>query len=88
MKNSQDPEIAAKYGLRSGIGLAAPQINVSKRMIGVHVTDEKASYTAMHYLTLRSLATQLKRHTLQAVKAACLSIKISQDLFLDMHASQ
>ncbi|BFI98818.1 peptide deformylase [Priestia sp. Y58] len=41
VKNSQDPEIAAKYGLRSGIGLAAPQINVSKRMIGVHVTDEK-----------------------------------------------
>jgi peptide deformylase len=38
--NSQDPEIAQKYGLRPGIGLAAPQINVSKRMIAVHVTDE------------------------------------------------
>lgn len=41
LKNSQDPEIAEKYGLRPGIGLAAPQINVSKRMIAVHVTDEK-----------------------------------------------
>lgn len=39
--NSQDPEIAEKYGLRPGIGLAAPQINVSKRMIAVHVKDEK-----------------------------------------------
>lgn len=29
--NSQDPEIANKYGLRPGIGLAAPQINVSKK---------------------------------------------------------
>jgi peptide deformylase len=38
--NSQDPEFAQKYGLRPGIGLAAPQINVSKRMIAVHVTDE------------------------------------------------
>ncbi|RSK26866.1 peptide deformylase [Bacillus sp. HMF5848] len=38
--NSQDPEIAEKYGLRPGIGLAAPQINVLKRMIAVHVTDE------------------------------------------------
>lgn len=37
--NSQDPVIAEKYGLRSGIGLAAPQIGVSKRMIAVHVTD-------------------------------------------------
>lgn len=41
IKNSQDPEIAKKHGLRSGIGLAAPQINVSKRMIAIHVHDEK-----------------------------------------------
>jgi peptide deformylase len=40
LKNSQDPEIAKEYGLRPGIGLAAPQINVSKRMIAVHVEDE------------------------------------------------
>jgi peptide deformylase len=39
--NSQDPEIGAKYELRPGIGLAAPQVGVSKRMIAVHVTDEK-----------------------------------------------
>ncbi|AIM17535.1 MULTISPECIES: peptide deformylase [Neobacillus] len=39
--NSQNSEIASKYGLRPGIGLAAPQINVSKRMIAVHLTDEK-----------------------------------------------
>ncbi|WP_421384355.1 peptide deformylase [Bacillus salacetis] len=41
VKNSQDSETAQKYGLRSGIGLAAPQINVLKRMIAVHVTDNK-----------------------------------------------
>lgn len=40
VKNSQDEEMVKKYGLRPGIGLAAPQINVSKRMIAVHVTDE------------------------------------------------
>ena len=39
--NSQDEEMAKKYGLRPGVGLAAPQINVSKRMIAVHVEDEK-----------------------------------------------
>lgn len=38
--NSQDEGIAKKYELRPGIGLAAPQINVSKRMIAVHVRDE------------------------------------------------
>ena len=29
-----------KYGLRSGVGLAAPQINVSKRMIAVYLPDD------------------------------------------------
>ncbi len=29
--NSQDPEMAEKYSLRPGIGLAAPQIGVSKK---------------------------------------------------------
>lgn len=40
LHNSQDPEMAQKYSLRPGIGLAAPQINVSKRMIAVLVTDD------------------------------------------------
>lgn len=35
LENSQDPELAEKYGLRSGVGLAAPQIDHSKRMIAV-----------------------------------------------------
>ncbi|MGM8214314.1 peptide deformylase [Bacillaceae bacterium W0354] len=37
--NSQDEEIAQKYNLRTGVGLAAPQIGVSKRMIAVLFTD-------------------------------------------------
>ena len=38
--NSQDDEIAKKYGLRSGVGLAAPQINISKKMIAVYLPDD------------------------------------------------
>ena len=41
LKNSQNPEIAGKFGLRAGVGLAAPQINVSKRMLAIYGTDEK-----------------------------------------------
>lgn len=43
VQNSQNEEIAAKYGLRPGIGLAAPQINVSKRMIAIQVHDDKGN---------------------------------------------
>lgn len=45
VKNSQDPEIAEKYGLRPGIGLAAPQVNVSKRMIAVHLREDDVLYS-------------------------------------------
>ncbi|SOB92059.1 peptide deformylase [Ureibacillus xyleni] len=38
--NSQNPEIAEKYGLRSGIGLAANQVNSLKRMFALHLEDD------------------------------------------------
>lgn len=44
LKNSQDEEIAKKYQLRPGIGLAAPQIGISKRMIAVYLTDNEQLY--------------------------------------------
>lgn len=41
VQNSQDDELAEKYGLRPGIGLAAPQIDASIRMFALHIEDEK-----------------------------------------------
>ncbi len=35
LENSQDDELAEKYQLRAGVGLAAPQINQSIRMFGI-----------------------------------------------------
>lgn len=39
LKNPQDPVTAEKMGLRGGVGLAAPQLNVSKRIIAVLVPN-------------------------------------------------
>ena len=39
--NSQNPEMAEKYNLRGGIGLAANQVNILRRMFALHVEDEK-----------------------------------------------
>ncbi|HCM88363.1 MULTISPECIES: peptide deformylase [Vagococcus] len=39
LKNSQDPELAEKYQLRGGVGLAAPQLDVSKRMIAIEIPN-------------------------------------------------
>ena len=40
LENSQDPVKNEELELRAGVGLAAPQINVKKRMIAVFTTDE------------------------------------------------
>jgi len=41
LMNSQNPEISEEYELRPGVGIAAPQINISKRMIAILTTDER-----------------------------------------------
>lgn len=35
LRNSQDEELAEKYGLRAGVGIAAPQINISKQIFAM-----------------------------------------------------
>lgn len=41
LKNSQDPVLAKKYGLRAGVGLSANQIGLNKRMFVTYFNDEK-----------------------------------------------
>ncbi|MGP6146980.1 peptide deformylase [Jeotgalibaca sp. A122] len=40
LENSQDPNISEEYGLRAGVGLAAPQLAIPKRMIAVLIPGE------------------------------------------------
>lgn len=53
--NSQDEEIAKRYGLRSGVGLAAPQINISKRMIAVLIPDDGSGKSYDYMLETQKL---------------------------------
>lgn len=39
LKHSQDPVMAEKLGLRGGVGLAAPQLDISKRIIACLVPN-------------------------------------------------
>lgn len=40
LHNSQNEEIAEKHNLRAGVGIAAPQINISKRLIALLLPGE------------------------------------------------
>ena len=39
LKNSQDPELSEKYGLRGGVGIAAPQLDISKRITAIEIPN-------------------------------------------------
>lgn len=45
IKNSQDEEIAEKYELRPGVGLAAPQLGINKKLIAIHLTYDDKLYS-------------------------------------------
>ncbi|WNS79858.1 peptide deformylase [Domibacillus sp. DTU_2020_1001157_1_SI_ALB_TIR_016] len=73
VKNSQDPEIAEKYGLRPGIGLAAPQIGVSKRMIAVHVNDENGNQLSYALFNPKIVSHSVEKAYLTSGEG-CLSV--------------
>ncbi|WP_169056440.1 peptide deformylase [Bacillus pumilus] len=73
LKNSQDADLAEKYGLRPGVGLAAPQINVSKRMIAVHCEDEDGEEYSYALFNPRIVSHSVKRAYLTTGEG-CLSV--------------
>ena len=45
VKASQDEKIIEEYDIRPGVGIAAPQIGILKRMIAIHIEDEDKTYS-------------------------------------------
>jgi peptide deformylase len=73
VKNSQDPEIAAEHNLRPGIGLAAPQINVSKRMLAVHLTNHDDTLYSYALFNPKIVSHSVERTYLSSGEG-CLSV--------------
>lgn len=72
--NSQNPEIAEQYELRPGVGLAAPQINISKRMIAVLSTDETGEKLYKYYLVNPKIISHSVQKTYLPGGEGCLSV--------------
>lgn len=73
LSNSQDPVISEKYGLRGGVGLAAPQINVSKRMFVMRVTDEKGKEFNYSFINPKIISHSVEKSYLTSGEG-CLSV--------------
>lgn len=85
VQNSQNPAIAEQYGLRPGIGLAAPQINVSKRMIAVHCSDEKNNLISYALFNPKIISHSVEKAYLTAGEG-CLSVDEAIEGFVPRYA--
>lgn len=74
LENSQDPELSEKYELRPGVGLAAPQINISKQMIAVYTTDERNEKLYKMLLVNPKIISHSEAQTYIPGGEGCLSI--------------
>ena len=94
LHNSQDPVMAEKLGLRGGVGLAAPQLDISQRIIAVllpNPDDENGKPTKEAY-ALREVMYNPKivAHSVQDAALAdgegCLSVDRDVPGYVVRHA--
>ncbi len=74
--DSQDPDFLEKHpNVRSGVGLAAPQIGINKRMIAVYFEDdpEKHTFVSLKLANPRIVSSSFKKCYL-ASGEGCLSV--------------
>jgi len=74
IENSIDPEICEEYGLRPGVGLAAPQINISKQMIVVKTMDELDEIEHVYLMVNPKIISHSIKKTYIASGEGCLSV--------------
>src|SRR5690625_1692943 len=73
LKNSQDEEFAEKHQLRSGVGLAAPQLGVNKRLIAIHFEDQDEQLHSYQFINPRIISHSVQQAYL-ASGEGCLSV--------------
>ena len=85
LTNSQDEKIAEKYKLRTGVGLAAPQININKRLIAVHFLDPQERLYSYKLLNPTIISHSVEKAYLTAGEG-CLSVDRNVEGYVPRYA--
>ncbi|MFB4210971.1 peptide deformylase [Shouchella sp. JSM 1781072] len=85
LQNSQDPELAEKYDLRPGVGLAAPQIGISKRLFAVHAMDENDKLYSLGIANPKVISHSVEQNQLENGEG-CLSVDREVEGIVPRHA--
>ena len=73
LKVSQDDELAEKYNIRPGVGLAANQIGIKKRMLAIYFQDEKEELLQYALVNPKIISYSVKQCCLDSGEG-CLSV--------------
>jgi peptide deformylase len=73
LKKSQDKEYAEKHKIREGVGLAAPQIGINKRMLVVHIPGTENTYVDYALVNPKIISSSVKKAYLSGGEG-CLSV--------------
>ena len=78
LKLSQDEEYAQKHNIRSGVGLAAIQIGILKRMFCVYYGDGEGGYVQYQLVNPKIVETSVRKVALSGGEG-CLSVDKDYD---------
>ncbi len=74
LKKSQDEKYAEKHNIRTGVGLAAPQIGLKKRMLAIYYLDEFDKVVQYALVNPRIVSNSTKLCALESGEG-CLSVE-------------
>lgn len=73
LKKSQDEEYAKKHNIRAGVGMAAIQIGILKRMFVIYYPINEEEYIQYQLVNPKLIETSIKKCALEAGEG-CLSV--------------
>ena len=86
LKNSQDLEISEKYNIRPGVGLAANQIGVQKRMLAIYIVNDDGSETKYGLINPKITSHSVKEAYIESGEG-CLSVPVDVPGYVYRHAN-
>lgn len=74
LERSQDEKLCTKYGLKAGVGLAAPQIDIKKRMLAMYIEGDTVENTILFGIINPEILAESVQMIYLPGGEACLSI--------------
>lgn len=71
--NSQNDEMIEKYDLRPGVGIAAPQVNIAKRIFAIHFDEQSGEDLSIIAINPKIVSHSVEKSYL-ASGEGCLSV--------------